>query len=389
MNLPFFCHIIGMPFISSILLLSKSRIVLASFLSIILCSGCGHPVQKTQSITLPVSDVNTMLDSIDCTVCERISLFIKSKELIANSIWKGLNDETKVAPLLYFTDSTTYYFTALNDETFSADEFRIVNCQNGLTLKKLKARLDKQPFHMENKMNFGDTSSLFYFRPMMLCSDVETMSKFVPVFSKTEDWLQLVMHEYFHSFQFSHKNFISYLANTIQIGADTLDKIYNNNDWFEKRLRDENQLLLSAIQTTDPDSINYYVEEFFDRREKRRKKCKEIFGLNFSDLENFWETVEGTARYSEYYLAGNFKNIPLTEFNNCDPLFQHFRDYNDSINFEDKKEFRERTQIMQAYYYVTGFNLCRLMDKMGVQYKHMLFDKPRNGLYEILRNAKH
>lgn len=53
------------------------------------------------------------------------------------------------------------------------------------------------------------------------------------------------------------------------------------------------------------------------------------------------------------------------------------------INFENELEFIERTKMMQAYYYVTGFNLCRLMDKIGINYKQDLFNHPAEGLYEI------
>ncbi len=100
-------------------------------------------------------------------------------------------------------------------------------------------------------------------------------------------------------------------------------------------------------------------------------------------MENYWETMEGTARYAEYYMAGNFKYLSLHEPISCDSLFQDFEDYKGSKDFETIAEFKERTEIMEAYYYVTGFNLCRLMDKLGIEYKTQLFDNPESGLYNI------
>lgn len=315
-------------------------------------------------------------------------MFVKCKEIIGSKLWKGLDTEVYIRPLLYFTDSSTYI-------AFGTDELRwkfkheSLNCGNGFSIMKLK-RIDAKPFHMENNMDFTDTGSIFYRQPMLLCSDVETMIRFVPDFNKTEDWLQLVMHEYFHSFQFSHKSTINYLADTIRISADTLDKIYIQNDWFRAELEKENIALLKAINSTADDSLGLYIAEFTQTRERRRAKFKSMHQLNLNVMENFWETIEGTARYAEYYMAGNFKQIAIADSTQCDSLFNKFEAYSDQSNFEDRKEFRERVKMMQAYYYVTGFNLCRLMDKIGINYKQDLFDKPTVGLYDIFRrNYRH
>jgi hypothetical protein len=339
--------------------------------------SCGYPSKKeTQLISLANKSVT------DCAACERITLFLKSKELISKSVWKGLDAEAHVRPLLYFTDSNTYVaFT--NNVVFKKYDHELLGCGTGLSLLKLP-RLDTKPFHMENNMNFKDTASLYYNQPMMLCSDVETLIRIVPDFDKTEDWLQLVMHEYFHSFQFSHKPTINHLSETIRMSSDTLNKIYLENAWFQQLLEKENMALLNAIRTNAGDSTNLYIDEFFRTRQQRRMKYKTLHKLNLSELETFWETIEGTARYAEYYMAGNFHQMTTETSNQCDSLFRNFKDYASQSNFENEPAFIQRTKMMQAYYYVTGFNLCRLMDKIGIDYKLDLFDHPTEGLYEIL-----
>ena len=339
-------------------------------------SFCAYfPYTKTKII----SQANRTM--ADCVACERINVFIKSKELISNIVWKGLNDDAHIRPLLYFTDSSTYIAFG-SDILFKNYNYELLDCGNGFSLLKLP-RMDAQPFHMENNMNFKDTASIFYNQPMMLCSDVETLIKVVPDFNKTEDWLQLVMHEYFHSFQFSHKATINYLSEVIQISSDTLNKIYIQNAWFGELLENENNALLNAIRATTGDSMNHYMDEFYQIRQRRRMQYESLHNLNLSIMENFWETIEGTARYAEYYMAGNFYKIATGTSSQCDSLFKNFRDYSDMINFENELEFIERTKMMQAYYYVTGFNLCRLMDKIGINYKQDLFNHPAEGLYEI------
>lgn len=322
-----------------------------------------------------------------CVVCERIALFQQSKELVSRSIWQGLSTTTGTVPLVYFSDSSSYVAFA-PDSLFAKYPSQRIFCTNGLVLLKL-SRLDTQPFHMENKMNFKDSSSLYYQRAIMQCSDVEGMIKLVPDFTKTEDWLQLVMHEYFHSFQFSHPATMQYLARTIAMSADTMDAIYMANDWFRQALVQENTALLHAIASTAQDTRKEYIAEFIRLREERCEQFQQQYGWDIRPLENFYESIEGTARYVEYYLAGNFQHIPAQTLPSCDSLFRGFQEYTGQQNFEDKAVFKERTKMMRAYYYVTGFNLCRLMDAMGISYKPDLFNHPTTGLYAIfLQHAR-
>lgn len=341
---------------------------------LLLVAGCaGSSVKGTEN----------RLSKEDCLACERINLFYKLKDMVSTSVWNGLKDTSIRAPLLYFTDNATY-ITSSNDEVFHEYEHISINCESSITLQKLNQRLDSVPFHMENKMSFKDASSLFYYRPMMLCSDVETMHQFVPDFETTEEWLQLVMHEYFHSFQFSHKNTINYLADTIQIAADTLNSIYLNNESFQQAIEQENKLLLNAIKTESQDSVFRLIDEFQKLRSNRRLKYQATSGFNLTRAENFWETIEGTARYTEYYMALHFSDVPVDTIKRCDSRFNGFANYSDPKSLEESKAFKTRTEIMPAYYYVTGFNLCRLMDKIGIEYKNTLFDRPEKGLYNLL-----
>lgn len=352
----------------------KAKLIKTILPCLFLFSTCQQKVNKKQEYTL---------SNEDCLACERISLFYKAKDLVHATVWHGLNNNSLDAPILYFTDSTTYMTTS-NNHYFSAPDYTSINCKNEITLYKLNLRLDSIPFHMENKMSFKDSSSLFYYRPMMLCSDVETMHQFVPDFETTEEWLQLVMHEYFHSFQFSHKNSINYLADSIQIAADTLDRIYLQNKWFQQYIQRENEMLLNAIESENQDSTIFFISRLQEHRNSRRLKFQTTSEFNLSKAENFWETIEGSARYTEYYMALYFTNISAGRLESCDTLFHGFENYSDTESVERGKEFKIRTEIMPAYYYVTGFNMCRLMDKMVIEYKAGLFDKPEQGLYDIL-----
>lgn len=343
----------------------------------ILFVGCIDKAGKSDAHTLSIKD---------CMACDRLTLFYSAKDAVSIFIWPDLNESSLLPPLIYFTDSTTYI--AFSDEKlFAQRKYQSIDCNNELTILRLGQRIDDQPFHMENKMSFNDSLSPYYYAPAMLCSDVETMHLFVPDFKTTEEWLQLVMHEYFHGFQFSHEKTINYLANTIRIAADTLDKIYLSNNKFRKEIKYENQLLIKAYETEIRDSINRYIKEYQIHRENRISKFQDTLDFDLSKHENFWETIEGTARYVEYYMALHFEDIPLKDSFRCDSLFNDFKNYSNSKDLENRKEFKQRTMMLPAYYYVTGFNICRLLDKLGYEYKQELFDKPESGLYQLLKKA--
>ncbi|MCB0280364.1 MAG: hypothetical protein KDD94_12725, partial [Calditrichaeota bacterium] len=197
-------------------------------------------------------------------------------------------------------------------------------------------------------------------------------------------WLQLVLHEYFHSFQFKQDAVFEYLASTIQSNSDSLRIIYETNDDFRKKINSENKLLKLAIQTTDPDSQLNYIRQFIHDRENRRNQySRELNRLIIQ--ENFWETIEGTARYIEAYLPEKFNQISFdSESAAADSLFNNFAHYQSQTDIELSDTFIKRTEAGNSYFYATGFNLCRLLDKLKIDYKSIVFNNPEKSLYHLL-----
>ena len=320
----------------------------------------------------------------ECKVCQRLAIFNQIKKVVAKTYWPSFNLQGS-PPLLYFSDSLTYI--AFAKKFPFTTTYDVLNCPQGLRLFVTR-RTDSIPFHMENKMDLDDSTSSLFFRPMLFCSDVETLVKTVPDFSTTEEWFQLIMHEYFHSFQFSHRAMLSFLHNKIKIKEDSLTAIYRRLSWYATMIDSENMLLLKAINSPFPDSLRYYAGEFITERTERREQFRLSSGHDISIDEDFWEKAEGTARYLEYYMAFAYKNWKADPSKNCDSLFKNFAWYRNR-NLEKEKNFYVRTQIMPAYYYVTGFNLCRLLDKVHAGYKDKLFTEPEKSLFGYLKEWLH
>lgn len=288
--------------------------------------------------------------------------------------------------MVYFDDSVSWLAFSAENIYKNIQPAEEVNCPGGLFLYRMKQRLDTIPFHMENKMAFKDSLAPNFYRPVMFCSSVESAKKIVPVVNYTEDWLQMALHEYFHAFQFTHKKNIRYMADSINIYEDSLDRIYLKYEWFSKMLKEENEHLLQAIDASAEDSARWYVNLFLKIRETRRLRFVKEAGYDITLTEKFWEKMEGTARYIEYNTGFIYHDNQININLSCDSLFNKFNHYA-TLDFIKRPWFHEKTQMMRAYYYVTGFNLCRVMDKLKIPYKEKLFDEVNTGLEEYLINS--
>jgi len=319
-------------------------------------------------------------------VCDRLSLLQQIKPEVAERYWPTFDADSLTPPMVYFDDSVSWLAFSAENIYKSIQSAEMVKCPNGLRIYRMNQRLDTIPFHMENKMTFQDSLATNFFRPVMFCSSVEAAKKIVPVINYTEDWLQMALHEYFHAFQFTHKKNLHYLADSINIHEDSLDRCYRKYEWFSEMLKTENKHLLYAIDASSRDSAYQALNQFLKVREIRRQRFKKEVGYDISRAEKFWEKMEGTARYIEYNTGFIYHDNQTHSSLTCDSLFNDFSQYT-TMDFIKRPWFYEKTKMMTAYYYVTGFNLCRVMDQLNIPYKEKLFIEVNTGLEDYVINS--
>lgn len=64
---------------------------------------------------------------------------------------------------------------------------------------------------METNISLGDSTPDYNYKaPFMNCSSPELTDRFIPDVHSTEMWATMVMHEYFHGFQFKHAQFLDF-----------------------------------------------------------------------------------------------------------------------------------------------------------------------------------
>ena len=277
---------------------------------------------------------------------ERLQYVYALKVVINDSVWSGFADKQYDVPLLYYGDTCCY---VVNPTEKFLDKYPSVLIHRDYNIQIYQTeKVDDKPFHMH--VTFTDEeSNIDYRTPIMRCSSLEQTSKTIPDVTSVNEWATMVMHEYFHGFQFKNDGYLDiYDTITNAVLPDTLIELAASHDWYRESITQENDFLLKAIDANDIEASRAYIQSFFKSRNERRERVKKELGVDIVALEQLYETMEGSARYIEY----------------C--LYRHFGNF----NLSDAKWLYT---VGRKYYYATGFNLLRLSDKLEIDYKYGIF----------------
>lgn len=295
---------------------------------------CSEPISEEDK--LHINNIQSVL-----------KLKIESEEL-----WPGLNNPKNAVPLVYYTDSLCY---VVNPSTTFKTQFnsKLILSDNEYSYYKTM-RIDTVPFHMHVGTTFDDKNNFNYLEPYMQCTSPELTSKFVPV--STEEWRTMVLHEMFHGFQLRQPVFFNMFKELDQTQT-TLSELYNSHNWYAESISIENNYLLAAVNSDNPAE---FVQKYLCQRNDRYNKVLSELNVDIRDVESIFETMEGTARY--------------IEVNSCKELY----------------DLESNSWIWNVgngnYFYATGFNIARLLDKLEVKYKSKLFSVEKLSLFAVLTN---
>lgn len=314
-------------------------------------------------------------------IVDRIEYVYNLKSLVSNDIWENFNNKLFDVPLIYYADSNCYIANP-TEKFINQYKPEFVFKNNKIEVYKTLL-LDSIPFQMAVTVSFDNVEDYSYKSPFMKCSSPEITNKIVPDVPSTEVWATMVMHEYFHGFQFKHKKYLDYFEkNIVLLTQDTLKSLYSQHKWFKESIDKENNLLLSAIRSTDTTEIKVLIDSFFKLREQRRVNTKQKLNIDIKPIEEIFETMEGSARYVEYNLYDKFitkqPDIALLKSDTLYHSYSYFKDF----SFEEA-QWLYRTG--STYFYAIGFNILRLLDKLEIEYKSKLFYEGELSSEKILR----
>lgn len=110
---------------------------------------------------------------------------------------------------------------------------------------------------------------------------------------------------------------------------------------------------------------------------------KQKLSIDIEPYERCYETMEGTARYVEYSLYKLFATMEADKkLAGSDTSYKSFAKYrNYSIEKDEWLYLIGKT----TYFYASGFNMARLLDKLAVEYKSKLFKQGSLSLEVLLK----
>lgn len=335
---------------------------------VLIFSSCQNKINKTEQI-----------------IFARIEYIFNLKPLIRKQIWSDFDNKKYDLPLIYYTESSSY-ITNPTKKFISIFKPKLVFKNKKIKIYKTLKRFDKNPLHMETAISGDSKDEYNYHSPFMNCSSYEVVSKNIPDTKSTEYWVTMIIHEYFHGFQFKHKSYlVSNFTFLSSIPGDSLTKIYEENVWFQKKIKEENDFLLQAIQSTNKSEITKNINSFFKTRKERRVEFKRRLNFNIDEYEKRLETMEGTARYVEYKLQIEFATLKLDQkLMNIDTSYHSYKVFKNYKIENDPWLFK----IGKSYFYSTGFNMIRLFDKLKIKYKNRLFNEGNLTLEQLLYTSK-
>lgn len=314
-------------------------------------------------------------------IIDRIEYIFNLRPFIAKNYWKNFDKSKYEVPLIYYTDSASYIANPKKDFV-SYFKPKLIFRNNKIKIYKTQKRFDDIPFHMETSSSYGESIDLVLQpNPIMNCSSLEVTAKKIPETTSTEYWATMVIHEYFHGFQYNHKPFLDEFLKVAAISEDSLALICKNNSWVKLKILNENTLLLKAIQAKNQIETNKYIDSFFVSRKERRLDIQQKLKVDITDCEKIYETMEGTARYIEYCLQVAYATkIPDKNLLQFDSQYKSYKVFE---NYTMEKDSYLYT-ASNRYFYATGFNILRLLDKLNIEYKLRLFNEKNLSLDELL-----
>lgn len=309
----------------------------------------------------------------------RMEALLHLQNEILEKAWPGTTGSLFSIPFIYYTDSACYVANP-TEKFLQQFKSELKYKTDKITIYK-SARIDEAPFHMEVHVSDNPADFNFGF-PYGRISGFDETRKYAPELPASQ-WCGMILHEFFHGYQFRHEPYLQYAYEKKLIYAvinDSLQSYYKNYDWYKKSVDEENDLILKAIGEKKKAARNKLVLKMFTLRDARRKQSAGQVNRPVDFYEQGFETMEGTARYIEDATGTHFSKVKFSdEFMKIDTAF------NNAISKPGvNPESAYKTAVSQKYTYAIGFNMARLLDVYGNNYKSRLFKEPGLTLEKIL-----
>jgi hypothetical protein len=213
--------------------------------------------------------------------------------------------------------------------------------------------------------------------PWLIVSSLDALIAHHPAFNaetSTEEWLSIVLHEFFHTRQLLAPSFGSTLAEmkaqTLEPGR--LEKAFKEDSAYRALVEREYRLLSDAAArdaALTSDAARAVLAQWKELYDERKAHLLRSGGEPLQRADVVFTYVEGTARYAEAMFLGDPRfhaALPLTG----DPHFNGFRGWSTSY-----AGLSQHTLIAR-YFYSIGLHLGLLLDRVDGTWKARVSEAP-------------
>ena len=329
-------------------------------------------------------EVNESL--MDQSYFRHLSYLVKIKNEVAQKHWPDFAENDFYAPLVYYSRENAF---VLNPNEHIR---KITNRPQELTFNKIPVIKLPETYTDTTRLKFNngatsDSTAFAYMQPVLFFQSYELTKKFIPDLVDIQDWSIMVIHELFHSYQWSIPEMFEYaktVAKHMPGGPDKfLGSYHKDLEWYKESVEQENDLL-KAIWIDGADLIQN-LNKYDSLRNQRIDRIKREYDVDIRIAEDYEITLEGQARYFESlikrYLSKNKPEAAFFTEEDKEGITNMFKGYDVS---KDRNLFNIYNN---RYYYPIGYNISMILEKYNVDYKNSIYREEQN-IHHYLKELK-
>ena len=315
-----------------------------------------------------------------------LNYLITIKNEVAQKHWPDFAKNDFNAPAVYYSRENAF---VLNPNEHIR---KITNRPQELTFNKVPVIELPESYTDTTSLRFNngitsDSTAFNYMQPVLFFQSYELTKKFIPDLVDLQDWSIMVIHELFHSYEWSIPEALEYtkaVQKHMPGGPDKfLGSFHNDLEWYKESVKQENDLL-KAIWIDGADLIQN-LNKYDSLRNQRIERIKREYDVDIRIAEDFEITIEGQARYFESlvkrYLSENDPEAPFLTQEDKEGITNMFKGY------EVAKDRNLFNIYNNRYYYVVGYNISMILEKYNIDFKKSIFREQQN-IHHYLEELK-
>ena len=323
---------------------------------------------------------------MDQSYFRHLGYLINIKSEVAQEHWPDFAENDFYAPAVYYCRENAFVLNPNEHIRKITDRPQELTFNKVPVIKLPEAYTDTTSLKFNNGIT-SDSTAFNYMQPILYFQSYELTKKFIQDLVDIEDWSTMVIHELFHSYQWSIPEMLEYAKKVSKYmpgGPDNfLGSYHQDLEWYKESIKQENELL-KEIWIDGADLIQN-LNKYDSLRNQRIDRIKREYDVDIRIAEDYEITLEGQARYFESltkrYLSKNNPEEAFFTKEDKEGITNMFKGYDVSKDRNLFNIYNDR------YYYVIGYNISMILEKYNIDYKNSIYREEQN-IHHYLKELK-